>query len=131
MPALTHEERILSSCRDIYSGRNVTFDWAAETCGMDLEEFMVHYDAYVRRLTRAIERRQEWFFLCELEYLLRAGYMRPSEATTRFREPQESIENWLEEKRKTEGDVSWRDMRLMREKQGDADEKMQERMMNR
>lgn len=118
MQVLTHEERIISRCRDIFSGRNVTFEFAAKTCGIDLEGFMVHYDAYVRRLTRAIETQQEWFLLCELEYLLRAGYMRPDEASKRFRASQESIENWLAEKQKNEGDVSWRDMRLMRAKQG-------------
>lgn len=122
MPALTHEERIISRCRDLYSGRNVTTEWCARTCGLDVEEFAVHYDAYIRRLTRAIETKEEWFLLCELECLLRAGYMRPDEASKRFRAPQESIENWIEEKQKTKGDVSWRDMRLMRAKQGGGSE---------
>lgn len=123
MSSLTHEERIVSRCRDIYCDRNVTFEWAAKTCGISLEEFMVHYDAYIRRLTRAIENKQEWFLLAELEYLLRANYMRPKDASKRLKVPQENIENWLKEKEGNEGGVSWRDMRLMRTGQGEADEK--------
>ncbi|MBQ8803237.1 MAG: hypothetical protein IJZ53_06375 [Tyzzerella sp.] len=123
MSSLSHEERILSRCRDLFSGRNVTPEFAAKTCGLDSESFMVHYDAYIRRLTRAIENKQEWFLLAELEYLLRAGYMRPDEASLRFKVPQENIENWLKEKEKNEGSVSWRDMRLMRTRQGETNEK--------
>ena len=102
MPTLTHEQRILSRCRDIYSGRNVTPEWAAETCGLTTEEFMIHYDAYIRRLTRAIENKQEWLLLCELEYLLRAGYMRQNEASSRFKVTQKNIEKWLKEKEETD-----------------------------
>ncbi len=123
MSKLSHEERIISRCRDIYCDRSVTFEFAAETCGISLEEFMVHYDAYIRRLTRAIENRQEWLLLAEFEYLLRAGYMRPKDASRRFKAPQENIEEWLKEKEENEGGVSWRDMRLMRTGQGEADEK--------
>lgn len=123
MSKLSHEERIVSRCRDVFSGRNVTFAFAAETCGITEEAFMVHYDAYIRRLTRAIETRQEWLLLCELEYLLRAGYMRPQDASKRFRAPEESIKQWIEEKNREEGKPNWCDMRLMRARQGKTDEK--------
>ena len=126
MPTLTHEERIVSRCRDIYSGRNVTPEWAAETCGITTEEFMVHYDAYIRRLTRAIENKQEWFLLAELEYLLRAGYMRPQDASKRFRAREESIKHWIEEKNRADGKPDWHDMRLIRARQGERDEKSTE-----
>lgn len=117
MQVLTHEERILSRCRDIFSGRNVTFEFAAETCGISLEGFMVHYDAYVRRLTRAIETQQEWFLLYELEYLLRAGYMRPDEASKRFKVPQEGIEKWTESQGGIKKDLSWRNVRFLQVEQ--------------
>ena len=123
MPTLTHTERIISRCRDIFSGRNVTFEFAAETCGITTEEFMVHYDAYIRRLTRAIENKQEWFFLAELEYLLRAGYMRPRVASKRFKAPEENIKTWLKEKEETDGKPNWCDTRLMRARRGEDDEK--------
>ncbi len=123
MSSLTHEERVLSRCRDIYSGRNVTPKWAAETCGLSEEAFMVHYDAYIRRLTQAIENRQEWLLLAEWEYLLKAAYMRPQDASKRFKAPRENIEKWLEEQRKTGEEVDWHDMRLMRARQGETNEK--------
>lgn len=121
-----HEHRIVSRCREIYSGCNVTPEWAAETCGLTLEQFMVHYEAYIRRLTRAIETKQEWFLLAEWEYLLRAGNMRPQQASSRFKAPQENIENWLKEKEKTGEEVNWHDMRLMRKMQGNTDEEATE-----
>lgn len=117
MSKLSHEERIVSRCRDLFSGRNMTPEFAAETCGISLEEFMVHYDAYIRRLTRAIENRQEWLLLAEFEYLLRAGYMRQDEASRRFRAPQENIEKWLKEKEDEK--IDWHDMRIMRKMQGE------------
>ena len=122
MTALTHGDRIISRCRDLYSGRNITPEWAAHTCGISLKDFMNHYDAYIRRLMQAIETREEWFLLCELEYLLWAGYMRPNEASKRFKAPQESIENWLEEKNKTGKKPDWHDIRMERAKQGERTE---------
>ena len=122
MASLTHEERIISRCRDIYSGRNVTPEWAAKTCGISLAEFEDFYTQYIQRLCYSIQHRQEWFLLAELEYLLRAGYMRPDEASRRFRTPQENIENWLKEKEKNEGSVSWRDMRMIDLKQKEQEQ---------
>ena len=117
MSSLSHEQRILRMCRSIFAGRNVTPKWAAECCGLTEEEFLVHYDAYIRRLTRTIETGQEWFLLAELEYLLRAKYLRPKEASLRFRAPQANIEEWLKEKEETGEDVDWNKMRIAKAKQ--------------
>lgn len=117
MSSLSHEERVLNRIRSIFSGRNVTFEWAATSCGISVEEFMGYYEQYIQRLCYAIQHKSEWFLLCELEFLLRAGYMRPDEASKRFKVPQEGIEKWIKSQGGINKDLSWRDMRLIQVKQ--------------
>ena len=54
MSILSHEERILSRCRDLFSGRHVTPEFAAKTCGISVEEFEDFYTQYINRLCYAI-----------------------------------------------------------------------------
>lgn len=114
MSSLSHEERVLNRIRSIFSGRNVTFEWAATSCGISVEEFMGYYEQYIQRLCYAIQHKSEWFLLCELEFLLRAGYMRPDEASKRFKVSQEGIEKWIESQGGIDKHLSWRDMRMIR-----------------
>lgn len=122
MASLTHEERILSRCRDIFSGRNVTFEFAAETCGITTEEFIGYYNQYVQRLCYSIQHRQEWFLFSELRFLVLSGYMRPNECARRFLgndllESIEKIEKWIESKGGINKELSWRDVRMIDVKQ--------------
>lgn len=117
MTSLTHEERILSRCRDIFSGRNVTFEFAAETCGITTEEFIGYYNQYVQRLCYAIQHKQEWFLFSELRFLIMSGYMRQNEAAKRYRISEENIEKYIESQGGIDKNLSWRDMRLIQVKQ--------------
>ena len=117
MASLTHEERILSRCRDIFSGRNVTFEFAAETCGITTEEFIGYYNQYVQRLCYAIQHKQEWFLFSELRFLIMSGYMRQNEAAKRYRISEENIEKYIESQGGIDKNLSWRDMRLIQVKQ--------------
>ena len=60
MSILSHEERIISRCRDVYSGRNVTPEFAAKTCGISLAEFEDFYTQYINRLCYAIQHKHEF-----------------------------------------------------------------------
>lgn len=122
MSSLSHEERIISRCRDIYSGRNVTPEWAAKTCGISLEEFEDFYGQYIQRLCYSIQHKQEWFLLYELRFLVLSGYMRPNIAAKRFLgndspENIEKIERWIEEQGGINKDLSWRDVRMIKVEQ--------------
>ena len=121
MSSLSHEERIVSRVRDTFCNR-CTMEWGAHTCGINTAEFEGYYNQYIQRLCYSIQHKQEWFLLAELEYLLRAGYMRPDEGSSRFKVPQENIENWLKEKEETDGKPDWHDMRIMRKTQGGTNE---------
>lgn len=128
MASLTHEERVLRMCRSIYAGRDVTPKWAAECCGISTAEFEGYYSQYINRLCYAIQHKQEWFILCELRFLLISGYMRPDEASKRFKVPQEGIEKWIEEQGGINENLSWRDMRMIRVKEREQEEKQDERL---
>ena len=126
MASLTHEERVISRCRDIFSGRNVTPKWAAKTCGISLEEFEDFYGQYIQRLCYSIQHKQEWFLLYELRFLVVSGYMRPDECARRFLgndspENVEKIEKWIESQGGINKKLSWRDMRIIDVKQKEQD----------
>lgn len=122
MSILSHEERIISRCRDVYSGRNVTPEFAAKTCGISLAEFEDFYTQYINRLCYAIQHKHEFFLFSELRFLVLSGYMRPDECARRFLgndspENVEKIERWIESQGGIDKDLSWRDMRLIQVKQ--------------
>jgi len=131
MANLTFSGRILSRCRDVYSGRKVTSEWAAKTCGISLEEFEDFYGQYIQRLCYSIQHRQEWFLFSELRFLVLSGYMRPDECARRFLgsdspENIEKIERWIEEQGGINKEHPWRDMRIIRvlqKKEEKVDEK--------
>ena len=122
MASLTHEERILSRCRDIFSGRNVTFEFAAETCGISLEEFEDFYSQYIQRLCHSIQHKHEFFLFSELKFLVLSGYMRPNTVAARFLgsdKPEDiaRVEKWIESQGGINKELSWRDMRMIDVKQ--------------
>ncbi len=122
MSILSHEERIVSRCRDIYSGRNVTLEFAAKTCGISLAEFEDFYTQYINRLCYAIQHRQEWFLFSELRFLVLSGYMRPDECAKRFLgndspENISKIEKWIESQGGINKDLPWRDVRILQVEQ--------------
>lgn len=122
MSILSHEERIISRCRDVYSGRNVTPEWAAKSCGISLEEFEDFYGQYIQRLCYSIQHRQEWFLFSELRFLVLSGYMRPDECARRFLgsdspENIEKIEWWIESQGGVNKDLSWRNVRFLQVEQ--------------
>ena len=119
MASLTHEERVISRCRDIFSGRNVTFEFAAKTCGISLAEFEDFYTQYINRLCYAIQHKHEIFLFSELRFLVLSGYMRPDECARRFLgndspENIEKIKKWIDSKGGINKELSWRDMRIIR-----------------
>ncbi len=122
MSSLSHEERILSRCRDLFSGRNVTPEFAAKTCGISLAEFEDFYTQYINRLCYAIQHKHELFLFSELRFLVLSGYMRPDECAKRFLgndspENIAKIERWIESQGGINKDLSWRNVRFLQVEQ--------------
>lgn len=122
MSSLSHEERIISRIRSLYSGRNTTMEWCASSCGISSEEFEGYYNQYINRLCYAIQHGHEFFLLSELKFLVLSGYMRPDECARRFLgsdtpENIAKIEKWKEEQGGIDENLSWRDTRLIQVKQ--------------
>ena len=122
MSILSHEERIISRCRDVYSGRNVPPEFAAKTCGISLAEFEDFYSQYINRLCYAIQHKHELFLFSELRFLVLSGYMRPDECAKRFLgndspENIAKIERWIESQGGINKDLSWRNVRFLQVEQ--------------
>lgn len=112
----------MSRCRDLFSGRNITPEFAAKTCGISLAEFEDFYTQYIQRLCYSIQHRQEWFLFSELRFLVLSGYMRPDECARRFLsndspENVEKIERWIESQGGIKKDLSWRNVRFLQVEQ--------------
>lgn len=121
MASLSHEERILSRCRDVFCNR-CTIEWGAQTCGINTTEFEGYYNQYINRLCYAIQHKHELFLFSELRFLVLSGYMRPNIVAKRFLgndspENIEKIERWIEEQGGINKELSWRDMRIIDVKQ--------------
>ncbi len=121
MASLTHEQRILSRIRSIYSGRKVSMEFAAETCGILVEEFKDYFNQYIGRLYFSL-KENEWFILKEWQFLILSGHMRKEEAAKRFLgddspECIEKIEKWIESQGGINKELAWRDVRVVRVKQ--------------
>ena len=121
MSSLTHEERIVSRCRDVFCNR-CTMEWGAQTCGISLEEFTGYYNQYIQRLCYAIQHKHEFFLFNELRFLALSRYMRQDECARRFLgndlpENVEKIEKWIESQGGINKNLSWRDMRIIDVKQ--------------
>lgn len=116
MSSLTHEERIVSRCRDVFCNR-CTMEWGAQTCGINTAEFEGYYNQYIQRLCYAIQHKQEWFLFSELRFLLMSGYMQQSEAAKRYRISEENIERYIESQGGINKEHSWRDVRMIDVKQ--------------
>lgn len=117
MSSLTHEERILSRCRDVYCNR-CTIEWGAQTCGIGTTEFEDFYSQYLQRLCYAIQHKHEFFLFSELRFLVLAGYMRPNTVAARFLgsdKPENiaRVEKWIESQGGINKNLSWRDVRLI------------------
>ena len=122
MSSLSHEERIISRIRSLYSGRNTTMEWCASSCGISSEEFEDLYNQYIQRLCYSIQHKQEWFLFSELRFLVLSGYMRPDECARRFLgndlpESIEKVEKWIESHGGINKELSWRDMRMIKVEQ--------------
>lgn len=122
MSSLTHEERIVSRCRDVFCNR-CTMEWGAQTCGIGTAEFEGYYHQYIQRLCYSIQHKHEFFLCSELRFLALSGYMRPDETARRFLgsdspENIEKVERWIESQGGINKNLSWRDVRLIRVKQG-------------
>lgn len=122
MSSLSHEERIISRIRSLFSGRNTTMEWCASSCSVSLEEFEGYYNQYIQRLCYSIQHKHEFFLFSELRFLVLSGYMRPDECARRFLGNDSpaniaKIEKWIEEQGGIDENLSWRNTRLIQVKQ--------------
>lgn len=56
MANISHTERLHSRFNDIWTGRRVTFEWAAFTCGVDVEDFKQMYADWLHKKETEDER---------------------------------------------------------------------------